>query len=111
MSKMIREICEDKGIKLMDGKTDREYDADCSKYEDNEVTREIFEKDMLLHFENLDFDTYYKLRMLELLKSIDEKLEDLEMLYDVQRQIENIARLKQEGVTKYGNDKRFFYFN
>ena len=49
---------------------------------------------MLLHFENLDFDTYYKLRMLELLKSIDEKLEDLEMLYDVQRQIENIARLK-----------------
>ena len=94
MSKMIREICESTDIKFMNDKTDNEYDDDCSKYEDNEVTREIFEKDMLLHFENLDVDTYYKLRMLELLKSIDEKLEDLEMLYDVQRQIENIARLK-----------------
>ena len=91
MSKMIREICESNNIKFMDGKTDREYDADCSKYKDNEGTREIFEKDMLLHFENLDFDTYYKLRMLELLKSINEKLEDLEMLYDVQRQLNNIA--------------------
>lgn len=91
MSKMIREICESNGIKFMNDKTDKEYDADCSKYEDNEVTREIFEKDMLLHFENLDFDTYYKLRMLELLKSINEKLEDLEMLYDVQRQLNNIA--------------------
>ena len=91
MSKMIREICESNNIKLMNDKTDKEYDADCSKYEDNEVTREIFEKDMLSHFENLDFDTYYKLRMLELLKSINEKLEDLEMLYDVQRQLNNIA--------------------
>lgn len=91
MSKMIREICESNNIKFMNDKTDKEYDADCSKYKDNEVTREIFEKDMLLHFENLDFDTYYRLRMIELLKSINEKLEDLEMLYDVQRQLNNIA--------------------
>lgn len=91
MSKMIREICENNDIKFMNDKTDKEYESDYSKYEDNEVTRDIFEKDMLLHFENLDFDTYYRLRMIELLKSINEKLEDLEMLYDVQKQLENVA--------------------
>lgn len=91
MKRTIKEICEDNNIKFMNNKTDEEYESDYSKYEDNEVTRDIFEKDMLLNFEKLDFDTYYKLRKIELLKSINEKLDNLEMLYDVQRQLGTIV--------------------
>lgn len=68
-------------------KTDEEFERDNDKYSNVVDDLDIMENDLLTHYKDLDVETYIKLRQIDLLKKMVEKLDNLEMLYDVQNQI------------------------
>ena len=68
-------------------KTDDEFEKDNVTYGNVVDDLDIMENDLLTKYRDLDVDTYLKLRQIDLLKKIVEKLDNLEMLYDVQNQI------------------------
>lgn len=68
-------------------KTDDEFENDNVAYNNVVDDLDIMENDLLTKYRDLDVDTYLKLRQIDLLKKIVDKLDNLEMLYDVQNQI------------------------
>lgn len=68
-------------------KTDDEFEKDNVTYGNVVDDLDIMENDLLTKYRDLDVDTYLKLRQIDLLKKIVDKLDNLEMLYDVQNQI------------------------
>lgn len=75
------------GVKETAEKTDAEFEKDNDKYGNVVDTLDVLENDLLTHFKELDIETYIKLRQLDLMKKMVDKLDNLEMLYDVQNQI------------------------
>ena len=74
-------------VKPAVAKTDDEFEKDNAAYNNVVDDLDIMENDLLTKYRDLDVDTYLKLRQIDLLKKIVEKLDNLEMLYDVQNQI------------------------
>ena len=68
-------------------KTDDEFEKDNVTYGNVVDDLDIMENDLLTKYRDLDVDTYLKLRQIDLLKKIVDKLDNLEMLYDVHNQI------------------------
>lgn len=68
-------------------KTDDEFEKDNVAYNNVVDDLDIIENDLLTKYRDLDVDTYLKLRQIDLLKKMVEKLDNLEMLYDLQNQI------------------------
>ena len=68
-------------------KTDDEFEKDNVTYGNVVDDLDIMENDLLTKYMDLDVDTYLKIRQIDLLKKIVDKLDNLEMLYDVHNQI------------------------
>lgn len=68
-------------------KTDDEFEKDNVTYGNVVDDLDIMENDLLTKYRDLDVDTYLKLRQIDLLKKMVDKLDNLEMLYDVHNQI------------------------
>ena len=64
-------------------KTDDEFEKDNVTYGNVVDDLDIMENDLLTKYRDLDVDTYLKLRQIDLLKKIVDKLDNLEMIYDV----------------------------
>ena len=80
-------VLDDLKIKDATSKTDDEFEADNDKYGNVVDDLDIMENDLLTHYKDLDVETYIKLRQIDLMKKMIDKLDNLEMLYDVQNQI------------------------
>ena len=81
-------VLDDLKIKDATRKTDDEFEHDNDEYNKVVDDLEIMENDLLTHYKDLDVETYVKLRQLDLLKKIVDKLDNLEMLYDVYKQLQ-----------------------
>ena len=75
-------------VKPVVEKTDDEFEKDNVTYGNVVDDLDIMENDLLTKYRDLDVDTYLKLRQIDLLKKIVDKLDNLEMLYDVYKQIQ-----------------------
>ena len=71
-------------------KTDDEFEKDNVTYGNVVDDLDIMENDLLTKYRDLDVDTYLKLRQIDLLKKIVEKLDNLEMLYDVYNELKKL---------------------
>lgn len=71
-------------------KTDDEFHKDNVTYGNVVDDLDIMENDLLTKYRDLDVDTYLKLRQIDLLKNIVEKLDNLEMLYDVHNELKKL---------------------
>lgn len=71
-------------------KTDDEFEKDNVTYGNVVDDLDIMENDLLTKYRDLDVDTYLKLRQIDLLKNIVEKLDNLEMLYDVHNELKKL---------------------
>lgn len=80
-------VLDDLKIKDATSKTDEEFEHDNDEYNKIVDDLEILENDLLTHYKDLDIETYLKLRQIDLMKKMIDKLDNLEMLYDVQNQI------------------------
>lgn len=80
-------VLDDLKIKDVASKTDEEFERDNDKYSNVVDDLDIMENDLLTHYKDLDVETYIKLRQIDLMKKMIDKLDNLEMLYDVQNQI------------------------
>jgi len=69
-------------------KTDDEFEKDNVTYGNVVDDLDIMENDLLTKYRDLDVDTYLKLRQIDLLKKIVDKLDNLEMIYDVYKQLQ-----------------------
>lgn len=83
----LKDVLDELGVKDVSDKTDEEFEADNDKYGNVVDDLDIMENDLLTHYKDLDLETYIKLRQLDLMKRMVDKLDNLEMLYDVQNQI------------------------
>lgn len=83
----VEDVLDGLGVKDVASKTDEEFENDNDKYSNVVDDLDIMENDLLTHYKDLDVETYLKLRQIDLLKKIVDKLDNLEMLYDVQNQI------------------------
>lgn len=79
------------GIKEAYEKTDDEFEKDNDNYGNAVDNIDTLENDLLTHYKELDMETYIKLRQLDLMKKIVDKLDNLEMLYDVYKQLQKLA--------------------
>lgn len=77
-------------IKTATNKTDDEFEQDNDKYSNVSDDLDIIENDLLVNYRELNTDTYIKLRQLDMLKKIVDKLDNLEMLYDVYNQLKDL---------------------
>ena len=71
-------------------KTDDEFEKDNVTYGNVVDDLDIMENDLLTKYRDLDVDTYLKLRQIDLLKKIVEKLDNLEMIYDVYNELKKL---------------------
>lgn len=71
-------------------KTDDEFEKDNVTYGNVVDDLDIMENDLLTKYRYLDVDTYLKLRQIDLLKKIVEKLDNLEMIYDVYNELKKL---------------------
>ena len=71
-------------------KTDDEFEKDNVTYGNVVDDLDIMENDMLTKYRDLDVDTYLKLRQIDLLKKIVDKLDNLEMIYDVYNELKKL---------------------
>ena len=71
-------------------KTDDEFEKDNVTYGNVVDDLDIMENDLLTKYRDLDVDTYLKLRQIDLLKKIVDKLDNLEMLYDVYNELKKL---------------------
>lgn len=83
----VKDVLDELGVNDVASKTDEEFEADNDKYSNVVDDLDIMENDLLTHYKDLDLETYIKLRQLDLMKKMVDKLDNLEMLYDVQNQI------------------------
>ena len=71
-------------------KTDDEFEKDNVTYGNVVDDLDIMENDLLAKYRDLDVDTYLKLRQIDLLKKIVDKLDNLEMIYDVYNELKKL---------------------
>lgn len=71
-------------------KTDDEFENDNVTYGNVVDDLDIMENDLLTKYRDLDVDTYLKLRQIDLLKKIVDKLDNLEMIYDVYNELKKL---------------------
>lgn len=71
-------------------KTDDEFEKDNVTYGNVVDDLDIMENDMLTKYRDLDVDTYLKLRQIDLLKKIVDKLDNIEMIYDVYNELKKL---------------------
>ena len=71
-------------------KTDDEFEKDNVTYGNVVDDLDIMENDLLTKYRDLDVDTYLKLRQIDLLKKMVEKLDNLEMIYDVYNELKKL---------------------
>lgn len=90
MTKKMDALLNELGIKNVADKTDDEFEADQTKYTEAVETLDLMENDLLSRYGELDVETYLQLRQIDLLKKINDKLDDLEMLYDVYNQLKTL---------------------
>lgn len=81
------DVIDELGIKSVADKTDEEFERDNNKYSNIVDELDTIENDMLTHYKELDADMYFRLRQIDLLKKLTDKLDNLEMLYDVYNQL------------------------
>lgn len=85
----MKDVIDELGVKETPDKTDAEFDRDDKEYnrlvgdEWSVGALDTLESDMLTHYKELDADMYFRLRQIDLLKTLIKKLDNLEMLYDV----------------------------
>lgn len=71
-------------------KTDDEFEKDNVTYGNVVDDLDIMENDLLTKYRDLDVYTYLKLRQIDLLKKIVDKLDNLEMIYDVYNELKKL---------------------
>lgn len=77
-------------VKPVVEKTDDEFEKDNVTYGNVVDDLDIMENDLLTKYRDLDVDTYLKLRQIDLLKKIVDKLDNLEMIYDVYNELKKL---------------------
>ena len=87
----MEDVIDELGIKEVADKTDAEFEKDNDKYSNVVDSLDILENDLLTHYKDLDVEMYIKLRQLDLMKKLVYKLDNLEMLYDVYKQLKKLA--------------------
>ena len=85
------DVIDELGIKEVADKTDAEFEKDNDSYGNVVDSLDIIENDLLTHYKDLDVEMYIKLRQLDLMKKLVYKLDNLEMLYDVYKQLQELA--------------------
>lgn len=85
------DVIDELGIKEVADKTDAEFEKDNDNYSNVVDSLDILENDLLTHYKDLDAEMYIKLRQLDLMKKLVYKLDNLEMLYDVYKQLKKLA--------------------
>ena len=85
------DVIDELGIKEVDDKTDAEFEKDNDNYSNVVDRLDILENDLLTHYKDLDVEMYIKLRQLDIMKKLVYKLDNLEMLYDVYKQLKELA--------------------
>ena len=85
------DVIDELGIKEVDDKTDAEFEKDNDNYSNVVDSLDILENDLLTHYKDLSVEMYIKLRQLDLMKKLVYKLDNLEMLYDVYKQLKELA--------------------
>ena len=85
------DVIDELGIKKVADKTDAEFEKDNDNYSNVADRLDILENDLLTHYKDLDAEMYIKLRQLDLMKKLVYKLDNLEMLYDVYKQLQKLA--------------------
>ena len=85
------DVIDELGIKEVADKTDAEFEKDNDNYSNVVDSLDILENDLLTHYKDLDVEMYIKLRQLDLMKKLVYKLDNLEMLYDVYKQLKELA--------------------
>ena len=85
------DVIDELGIKEVADKTDAEFEKDNDNYSNVVDSLDILENDLLTHYKDLDAEMYIKLRQLDLMKKLVYKLDNLEMLYDVYKQLQELA--------------------
>ena len=85
------DVIDELGIKEVDDKTDAEFEKDNENYSNVVDRLDILENDLLTHYKDLDAEMYSKLRQLDLMKKLVYKLDNLDMLYDVYKQLKELA--------------------
>lgn len=85
------DVIDELGIKEVADKTDAEFEKDNDNYGNAVDSLDILENDLLTHYKELDAEMYIKLRQLDLMKKLVYKLDNLEMLYDVYKQLKKLA--------------------
>ena len=71
-------------------KTDDEFEKDNVTYGNVVDDLDIMENDLLTKYRDLDVDTYLKLRQIDLLKKIVDKMDNIEMIYDVYNELKKL---------------------
>ena len=85
------DVIDELGIKEVSDKTDAEFEKDNDNYSNVVDSLDIIENDLLTHYKDLNVEMYIKLRQLDLMKKLVYKLDNLEMLYDVYKQLKELA--------------------
>ena len=85
------DVIDELGIKEVDDKTDAEFEKDNDNYSNVVDSLDILENDLLTHYKDLDVEMYIKLRQLDLMKKLVYKRDNLEVLYDVYKQLKELA--------------------
>ena len=85
------DVIDELGIKEVADKTDAEFEKDNDSYGNVVDSLDTLENDLLTHYKDLDVEMYIKLRQLDLMKKLVYKLDNLEMLYDVYKQLKKLA--------------------
>ena len=85
------DVIDELGIKEVADKTDAEFEKDNDNYGDVVDSLDILENDLLTHYKDLNVEMYIKLRQLDLMKKLVYKLDNLEVLYDVYKQLQELA--------------------
>ena len=85
------DVIDELGIKEVDDKTDAEFEKDNDNYSNVVDRLDILENDLLTHYKDIDAEMYIKLRQLDLMKKLVYKLDNLEVLYDVYKQLKKLA--------------------
>lgn len=84
------DVIDELGIKEVADKTDAEFEKDNDNYSNVVDSLDIIENDLLTHYKDLNAEMYIKLRQLDLMKKLVYKLDNLEMLYDVYKQLKEL---------------------
>lgn len=85
------DVIDELGIKEVADKTDAEFEKDNDNYGNVVDSLDILENDLLTHYKDLNVEMYIKLRQLDIMKKLVYKLDNLEMLYDVYKQLQELA--------------------